>query len=242
MPRDSQTATQSVSLRIAGVPVALDPSGAVWFPESRDLVVADLHFEKGSAYAERGRALLPPYDTAETLRRLEALVRRLKPDRLLCLGDTLHDVAGEARMDDGDRRRLGALVGAQDWVWIAGNHDPAPPSGLGGTASESARIGDVVLRHDVDDAAAIPAGELIGHYHPKAVVRTRARRVTARCFATDGRRLILPAFGAYAGGLNVRDPAIEGLLAADYRAYLVRPSGVFAFRREQLAPDPKRAA
>lgn len=242
MPRDTQTAAETVSLRITGRRVVLDRSGAAWFPETRDLVVADLHFEKGSAFAARGRALLPPYDTAETLRRLAALCRRLKPARVVCLGDTLHDVAGAARMDDGDRRRLAALVAAQDWVWVAGNHDPDPPAGLGGAAVEALRIGDVVLRHDVDAEAPLAAGEVIGHYHPKAVVRTRARRVTARCFVTDGRRLVLPAFGAFAGGLNVRDSAIEGLLRPDYRAYLVRPTGLYAFRRDQLATDPKRAA
>jgi DNA ligase-associated metallophosphoesterase len=243
MPHDAQTPT-TVAIRVAGQTIVLDHSGAAWFGETRDLVVADLHFEKGSAFAARGQGLLPPYDTAETLRRLDGLCRRLKPARVICLGDTLHDLAGEDRLSDGDRSRLAALVAAQDWVWVAGNHDPAPPTGLGGAAVERLKIDDVLLHHDVEAGpdAPIPAGEIVGHYHPKALVRTRARKVSGRCFVADGRRLILPAFGAYAGGLNVRDPAIEGLLSADYRAYMIGRRGLFAFRRDQLAADPKRAA
>ena len=207
-------------------------------------MVADLHFEKGSAFAARGQGLLPPYDTVETLRRLERVCARVKPKRVICLGDTLHDVAGEARMAEGDRQRLSRLVAAHDWVWIAGNHDPEPPAAMGGEVMHELKIGDLVLRHDVaeaDAAAAIPVGEICGHYHPKAAVRVRGRRISGRCFATDGRRLIMPAFGAYTGGLNAREPAIDDLLSPRFHVYMIGRAGLFAFRRDQLLSDPKRA-
>ncbi|MEK9901338.1 MAG: ligase-associated DNA damage response endonuclease PdeM [Alphaproteobacteria bacterium] len=235
----------AATVEIAGQRITLDHSGAAWLPETGDLLVADLHFEKGSAFAARGQGLLPPYDTAETLRRLEQVCVRLKPKRVICLGDTLHDLAGEARMAAGDRQRLARLVAKQDWVWIAGNHDPEPPADFGGTATNELRIGDLVLCHDVAERApdaGLAAGEVCGHYHPKAAVRVRGRRISGRCFATDGRRLVMPAFGAFAGGLNAREPAIAGLLAGRFRVYLIGPSGLFAFRHDQLLPDPKRAA
>ena len=218
--------------------------GAAWLPDTGDLLVSDLHFEKGSAFAERGQALLPPYDTAETLRRLEKAIKRIAPKRVVCMGDTLHDLAGEARMAETDRNRLARMVAAREWVWIAGNHDPAPPEGYGGTAVEELRVGDIVLRHDVETGpdAALHAGEIVGHYHPKAAVRARGRRITGRCFATDGRLLILPAFGAFAGGLNAREPAISGLMNGDFQVYMIGRNSLFSFRRDKLIPDPKRAA
>ena len=156
MPPDgnSQPADQrkAVAIDIAGQQIILDHSGAAWLPDTGDLLVADLHFEKGSAFAARGQGLLPPYDTAETLRRLERVCAQLKPRRVICLGDTLHDLAGEARMAESDRARLARLVAKQDWVWIAGNHDPEPPADFGGRAVGEMRVGDLVLRHDVFDS------------------------------------------------------------------------------------------
>jgi len=248
MPRDATAPLtdkrQTVAVEVGGQKIMLDHSGAAWLPDTGDLLVADLHFEKGSAFAARGQGLLPPYDTAETLSRLELVCARLNPNRVICLGDTLHDLAGEARMAEADRQRLTRLVARQDWVWIAGNHDPEPPAALGGVAVPELKIGDLRLCHDVaeNDTGAIPVGEVCGHYHPKAAVRARGRRISGRCFATDGRRLILPAFGAYTGGLNAREPAIAGLLAARFKVYLIGRAGLFAFRHDQLLPDPKRAA
>lgn len=247
MPPATQTTRTAVPVSVGGRQLLLDHSGAAWLPDSGDLLVADLHFEKGSAFAARGQGLLPPYDTAETLRRLERVCARVKPKRVICLGDTLHDLAGEARMAEVDRQRLARLVERQDWVWIAGNHDPEPPASMGGEAVHELRIGDLILRHDVGDSAedggdtGIPVGEICGHYHPKAAVRVRGRRISGRCFATDGRRLIMPAFGAYAGGLNAREPAIADLLSRQFKVYLIGRAGLFGFRHDQLLPDPKRA-
>jgi len=244
MPPARETSRTTIPVTLAGQTVVLDHSGAAWLPETGDLLVADLHFEKGSAFAARGQALLPPYDTAETLRRLEHVIKRIEPKRVVCMGDTLHDLAGETRMAETDRNRLARMVAKQDWVWIAGNHDPAPPDGYGGKAAPELRVGNLLLRHDVDHGpdAAIPAGEVIGHYHPKAAVRVRGRRISGRCFATDGRLMILPAFGAFTGGLNATEPAIANLLSSDFQVFMIGRKGLFRFRRDQLIPDPNRAA
>jgi DNA ligase-associated metallophosphoesterase len=233
------SAVAHANFTLAGAPVLADRSGAIVLLDDRTLVVADLHFEKGSAFAARGDAWLPPYDTGETLARLERVCRQYRPHRVICLGDSFHDLGGPGRMAETDQARLLRLVQGRDWVWITGNHDPAPPPDLGGETTESLTVGPLTLRHEAATGA-LPSGEISGHFHPKAAVRTRARRISGRCFVTDGRRLILPAFGAFTGGLNVLDPALASLLQPAFRVFVIGKQRLFAFQRHQLAPEPER--
>ena len=212
-----------------------DPSGALWWPEQATLIVADLHLEKGSSFARRG-SLLPPYDTGTTLARLAGLVRQFRPVRIVALGDSFHDGEAAERLDPGDRGSLAALVESCEWIWIAGNHDPDPGPGLGGTIlAEGSILAGLTLRHE---AASAPAGpELSGHYHPKASVSVHGRRVTCRCFMADSQRIVLPAFGAYAGGLSVRDRAFRRLFPIGFTAYLIGTRRVSAFPSALLLGD-----
>ncbi|HYH39344.1 MAG TPA: ligase-associated DNA damage response endonuclease PdeM [Azospirillum sp.] len=220
-------------LRLLDVPLVPDPSGALWWAEERLLAVADLHLEKGSGFAARGR-MLPPYDTRATLDRLAEAIARLTPRTVLCLGDSFHDHRAAERMHDADRTRLATLAAAVDWVWIAGNHDPDAPDGLGGRVAAEVRTGPLTFRHEAEPGA---RGEVSGHLHPAAAVLLPGRRVRERCFATDGIRLILPAFGAYAGGLNVLDPAVRRLLRTPFQVHLIRGGKVHAFPHSRLTPD-----
>lgn len=219
-------------ITINGAALVADLSGALYWPAQGALIAADLHLEKGSGFARRG-TLLPPYDSAATLRRLADAIQRHRPRRVLCLGDSFHDGDAPARLDARDVEMLAGLTGRADWIWIAGNHDPAPPPWLGGRIEAEVTIGPLVFRHEAERVPA--AGEISGHFHPKASVPTRGRRVSARCFVEDGNRLILPAFGAYAGGLDVLDPAIRDLLAPDFAVHLIGRDRVHRFASRQLA-------
>lgn len=218
---------------VNGARLLADVSGALFWPEKSTLVVADLHLEKGSSYG-RSRRTLPPYDSAATLEKLADAVARHRPQRVVCLGDSFHDPNAADRLRDEEVQRLRELTAAHDWIWVAGNHDPAPGGDLGGRAESEVVIGGLVFRHEAR-AGGVSGGEVSGHYHPKAAVQLRGRRLSGRCFAGDGRRLILPAFGAYAGGLSVRDPAIRSLLAEDFLAYLLGPRGIYAYRGSSVA-------
>lgn len=194
-------------LLLNGVELFAEGSGALWWPAAAALIVADLHLEKGSSYATRG-VLLPPYDTRTTLARLAAAIGP-RVRRVICLGDSFHDGDGPTRLADDDIRALRELVDAREWLWIAGNHDPAPPEELGGQVviGELALDG-LVLRHQ---AIGEPFGEVSGHYHPKAHIDVRGRRLHGACFIHDTRRIVLPAFGAYTGGLHVESEPIRAL-------------------------------
>ncbi len=206
----------SLSVRVMGELCVLRCSGALWLPAHGALVAGDLHLEKGSAYAARGQ-LLPPYDSRATLDRLEAEIAELKPERVVLLGDSFHDSRSIGRMATDDRTRLDRLAFGRDWVWLEGNHDREAltaadgdaVSGLPGRVVGDLRLGALFLTHEPIPEA--EDGEVAGHLHPCARIVAHARMVRRPCFVTDGRRLLLPAFGAFTGGLNVRDAAIAGL-------------------------------
>ena len=204
------------------------PEGGLWWASQRTLIVSDLHLEKGSSFAARGQ-MLPPYDTSATLSIVEGLVAELAPACVISLGDSFHDRKAEHRMDAADAERVRALTAQTDWVWVEGNHDPDPPEHLGGRASKVLRIGDIVFRHEPTGET----GEIAGHLHPCAKVMSRVRALRRRCFVTDGARLIMPAMGAFTGGLNVLDEAYKPCF----------PEGgmmVFAMSREAVIPVSSR--
>ena len=220
---------------LAGVTLIADPAGALYWPEEKLLVAADLHLEKGSAYAARG-VLLPPYDTAATLARLARLIERYAPRLVVALGDSFHDGGGPARMADNSRGALMALQRGRDWVWLAGNHDPDPAENIGGRFAQTIAIGPLTFRHEPSALAC--EGEIAGHLHPLARVARRGRAVRRRCFASDGRRLVMPAFGTYAGGLNVRDRAIVSLFGAlSFTAHLLGERRIYAFAAAKCLSD-----
>jgi hypothetical protein len=225
-------------LRLLGRELLLDPAGAVVWPARAVLVVADLHLGKAEALARRG-LFAPPYELAATLARLEALVARHRPRLVVSLGDGFHDRRTARGLEGEAFDRLAALVRRQDWLWITGNHDPAVPLALGGAVLDRLELDGLTFRHVPSGIA----GEVAGHLHPVARIATRAGRVQRRrCFASDGGRLLLPAAGSLAGGLNVLDPAIAGLFPAGFTAFLSGADRLFPIPASRLLPelDPRR--
>jgi DNA ligase-associated metallophosphoesterase len=216
------------SLTINGEQLLLDTSGAVFWPAQRALVFADLHLEKGSSYA-RGRQFLPPYDTDATLLRMKRAAMRFNPEIIIALGDSFHDREAADRLSPQARATLRSF--GCDFVWIAGNHDPAPPAWLGGRVTAEWSLGGLTFRHE--PRPDFPLGEIAGHLHPTAHVAKWGRSVRRRCFAADGARMVLPSFGAYTGGLDVGDGAIAALFGARFHAYMLGDERVYAIPRRQ---------
>ena len=214
-----------MKIRVNGETLVLDASGALWWPEKQTLVLADLHFEKGSSYARHG-TYLPPYDTRTTLKRIAKLQAHYKPARVIALGDSFHDRSADDRLDAHEREKLSALATAQAWIWIAGNHDPDPPAWLGGTVAEEICEGGLVFRHE--PSMRPPPGEIVGHLHPCHTVTRRGRSLRRRCFVSDGMRMVMPAFGAYAGGLDLRDDVFDRLFPRAFLAYMLGERRVYA--------------
>ncbi|MDQ0349463.1 ligase-associated DNA damage response endonuclease PdeM [Ancylobacter vacuolatus] len=231
-PADERVGESEIGL--AGARLVLDPAGALWWPAERALIVADLHLEKGSAFAARG-VPLPPYDTRATLALLERMVARWLPRTLIALGDSFHDRGGAGRLGAEERASLALLGRGRDMVWIAGNHDPEPMPDIGGLHAGELKLGRLTLRHE--PAAEAGDGEIAGHFHPVARLVLRGRSLRRRCFATDGGRLVMPALGAYAGGLNIRDAALAGLFGGAFDAHLVGAARTYRIAHHACLPD-----
>lgn len=223
---------ESTGLKLNGAALELLPSGALLWPERALLAVADLHLEKASSFARKGQ-FLPPYDSRATLERLEAVLAGVSVERVICLGDSFHDRQAAARLDPESAARLADFTTRYDWTWIAGNHDPDPSGPWGGRVLEELVLGPLVFRHEAE--ARLGDGEVSGHYHPKAAIRVRGRRMSFRAFLEDGRRMILPAFGSLTGGLDAADPAFAPLFPQGLRAHLLGRKKVASLPLEALA-------
>lgn len=218
---------------LADVPVVYDCSGALWLPDCGTLVFSDLHFEKGTAFGEKG-IFLPPYDTRRTLRMMGEVIARYRPKTIVSLGDAFHDRRAEGRMSEADGASLEALMKPQRWVWILGNHDPEPPARFAGEVHEEVEIGGLFFGHE---PCASGNWQVAGHMHPAAKVAHEGRSLRRRCFISDGERLILPSFGAYTGGLNVLDAAYRPFFAKGFDVHVLGKSSTFRVPRKALRAD-----
>ncbi len=213
---------------VNGVAAVCDPLGALYLPDAGTLVVSDLHLEKGAAYARRGM-LLPPYDTLATLTVLDAVIARYDPKLVISLGDNFHDRVGSRHLPETFRSRIVAMAAGREWVWINGNHDPDGTVDLPGISADELHHGGIVFRHE--PLGGQQRGEIAGHLHPAATVRRREKSVRRPCFATDGARLIMPAFGVMSGGLDLRNRAMAGLFDhATLVAHLLGRDRIYSVR------------
>ncbi|MEY8839507.1 ligase-associated DNA damage response endonuclease PdeM [Cribrihabitans sp. XS_ASV171] len=200
----------------AGARLTALGSGALWWREACLLCVSDLHLGKSERMARRGGAALPPYETRDTLTRLAADLDATAAQTVICLGDSFDDLGAARALAEDDRARITVLQAGRRWLWIEGNHDPGPVE-LGGTHLLEFCHDGLTFRHIAQGDA---SGEISGHYHPKATLRTRGRAVTRAAFLMDARRVIMPAYGTYTGGLRCDDPVLCGLMAPQALAVL----------------------
>ena len=145
----SQSPCGGVALEVCGHSVVLRCQAPCGCPPERLLNLADLHLEKGSAYAARGQ-MLPPYDTRDTLARLAAEAGSLSPRAIVLLGDSFHDGGGEERLCTDDMAMLTAISQAIDLIWVVGNHDADGPRALPGQVSGNLSIGGLRLNSRAD--------------------------------------------------------------------------------------------
>ncbi len=206
------------------------PSGALYWPHRRLLVVSDLHFGKSERLARRGGSLLPPYEIRATLARLGADLAATQASSVICLGDSFDDTTASGAIDEHERLWLSRLIAGQDWTWISGNHDTSVLDFAGHQRAEVC-LPTVAFRH----IATPNTPEISGHFHPKARLAGKAQP----CFLIDDRRVIMPAYGTYTGGLACSDPVLTGLMKPQAIAVLTGTTArAIPMPRSQIKPRP----
>ena len=222
-------------LSICGKAFRAHMSGALYWPAERALIVSDLHLEKGSHFASHGQ-MLPPYDTRETLRKLAGVIDHFTPHTVIALGDSLHDAKAADRIDGDDLQTLRILQDDREWIWVTGNHDPEIAAVLGGHVVPGLTVEGMKLRHEPRLGAV--THEIAGHLHPAARLVMNGTALRRPCFVGNGLRLILPAFGAYTGGLNILNTAFEPLLGSDGMAvWMLGQDGLYPVATRLLRDD-----
>jgi DNA ligase-associated metallophosphoesterase len=204
------------NITLAGAQLTALGSGALWWADYSLLCVSDLHLGKSERILRRGGAALPPYETRETLSRLEIDLETTNPRIVVCLGDSFDDLAAAQSLSETERLWITRLQAGRRWIWIEGNHDPGPID-LGGSHLAQLPLPPLVFRHIAQKGQ---SGEISGHYHPKARVSLRGRTLSRPAFLLDSDRLILPAYGTYTGGLRSSDDALTRIMRAEATAIL----------------------
>jgi DNA ligase-associated metallophosphoesterase len=212
-------AADSYSVWLAGARLCLLATGALWWPDRRMLAISDLHLGKSGRIARLGGAMLPPYETADTLNRLESDIQRTGAATVVCLGDSFDDPAAAGELDEDARLRLIRLQAGRRWIWVEGNHDPGPLD-LGGSHMAELPVPPLSFRHIARPGA---SGEVSGHFHPKATLSGRGRSITRPCFLVDQDRVMLPAYGTFTGGLRANAPVLTALMRPEALAVLTGP-------------------
>lgn len=231
MTSDTLPNIHSVPITFSGHSLVLDPRRAVWWPQASLLILSDMHLDKGRSFRVSG-TLLPPYDTAATLSRLAELLDNYRPCHVACLGDSFHNAEILATFSLTDHHHLSALVNSvQEWWWILGNHDPMEALPFPGHVMPHTEIEGIHLTHGDHALPEQPA--ILGHFHPKDTTHILGRRISGPCFAWNHQRLVLPAFGAYTGGLQVSDPALQAILGPTPHVGLVYGKTVGLYRRKK---------
>ncbi len=229
----AERAEQAISM--CGKSLIANSTGAIYWPAESALLVADLHLEKASAGAQAG-AFLPPYDTRETLIRLAEAIDRYQPRRVIALGDSFHDQGAARRIGADDLERLKILQEDREWIWLSGNHDGRIGAEFGGRLDDEIKLAGITLRHQ--PACGSATREIAGHMHPAAKLSLYGTSIRRPCFVGNGRRIIMPAFGAFTGGLNVLDDAFLPLFGNGGMAvWMLGQEGLYPVATRLLSRD-----
>ena len=221
-------------ISLNGLDIIPDLSGALFVPEFKTLLIADLHLEKASNMARRG-VHLPPYDTRASLAQLEAVIAQAQPERLIFLGDSFQDDGARDRIAEADLASLRAISERAATVWITGNHDPHPPTDIGGRIADEVELGGVTLRHEPRQLGPEDF-EIAGHLHPGAAVSQRGRHIHCKCFIADGNRLIMPAFGSFTGALSISAAPFKKLFAErDFHVWMLGDKAIYKFPARRVS-------
>ena len=212
---------------VLGQHLVLHHDRAIFWKETKSLIIADPHFGKAQVFRESGIPI-PGGTTRDDLRRLSLLIKRFNATMLVVLGDLTHDqINNPARLNlliDQWRRRHRNI----ELCLISGNHDVrsgAPPAQFRfeRVVTECSAPPFIFTHKPKSDSSLYG---IAGHLHPAVTVSGKARlNETLPCFYFGPRSVILPAFGSFTGTHTIRP-------TSDDQIYVIAGNQVIEMRNE----------
>jgi hypothetical protein len=225
----------SEPVAVCGRQFIADSSGALYWPSQGTLLVADLLMRDCTAHHGNGRAPPPP-DLRGTLIRLAEVMDRYAPARVIALGDGVDGGGAAARMSAENLEILRILQEEREWIWLTDRAGVGIAPQLGGSACGAIELSGITLRHRPTRSWA--THEIAAAMRPAARLSIYGYSIRRACFVGNGRRLVMPAFGTYAGGVNVLDDAFRPLFAGTAMAvWLLGQEGPYPVAPRFLAGD-----
>jgi metallophosphoesterase superfamily enzyme len=215
---------------VCGRQLIADHSGALYWPSQRALLLGDLHLESGPP-SDRAHG---PSHARRTLLKLAEVLDRYEPATVVALGDRAD--SGAAGMSPDELEILHILQEDRAWIWLGGHAGSYLARQLGGETVAELVLSGLVLRSRPSPGCA--THEICAHLKPAARLSMYGYNLRRACFVGNGKRLVMPAFGASNGGLNVLDDAFRPLFGTGGMAvWMLGSEGLYPVATRFLAGD-----
>jgi uncharacterized protein len=200
-----------VDIKLGKHTLRLLPEKAALWLEQDTLLVTDLHLGKAETFQALGLAV-PSGHHDQDLECLHQLCQKVQPTSLAILGDLFHARVGlnealvKSIAEAFEKLEL-------DILWIAGNHDRQLHNLVDtlGVRLEHELLTDELLLTHKPTQEDVP--NICGHLHPRARLWVQKEKIDLPCFVLEKNTLILPAFGSFTAGTQMKKNASRGLYA-----------------------------
>ena len=204
---------ESIKKNIKGEKFVFDKSGSIFLEDLNTLIFSDLHLGKGLSFANLGN-FIPPFDLDETLLNLKSIIEKYKPKRLISLGDSFHENNSIHKMERKYVNIINNLFHKINITWIEGNHDSNLlfKEKIQGNFKNFYKLKNFKFVHSKSEIDELNIFEFSGHYHPKVTLKFNGLNYSYKCFILTDNFCILPSFGTYTGGLDIKSNALKKIL------------------------------
>lgn len=210
----------------------IEPERALWWPAQQCVLLADVHVGKADTFRRHGIAIPDPVQQHD-LARLQRLLQRCQPQRLLILGDLVHGAVFNPSTQQAWVQLVQTYPGTR-FELVAGNHDRwlHPQDWQLYAVHPDVTLDDVHLSHEPVPASTLAAQgaawNIHGHIHPAVHVPGGPHKLPALVHTPP--YVSLPAFSAFTGG------ATQDLRRSAVWLFLPHDAGVAALKT--LPPSP----
>ena len=216
----------------------LDILGVIYWPRLMTIILSDLHLGKSMFWARHGK-FLPPYDNLETLSKLKKVLRKFQISKIIFLGDVFHDDSGYESLEPETIQILNEILCNYEIIFIAGNHDlniSIPKIKILKNYTKDS----IIFSHYPSTNVSEKKAQIFGHFHPKISVKISGRVISKKCFVIDKKKILLPSFGNYTGGLDINKNMLLNIFKKDCTYFMLGQKRILEIKKENLKKNFKK--